>query len=79
MMNVNKFKEDIALQFLEEDQQNVSIDGDFRELETYDSLTGMSVLAIIKDEYDVDIPVDEYKKLNTIRELFEFVKNKKSD
>ena len=78
-MDLNKFKEDIALQFLEEDQDKLTIDGNFRKMDTYDSLTGMSILAIINDEYGVNIPVEEYKQLNTIGDLFEYVKNKKPE
>ena len=72
-MELTKFRENVAQQFLEEDQKLVSETVEFRKLETYDSLTGMAILAIIKDEYGVDIPVDEYKKLNTVNQLFEYV------
>lgn len=78
-MDLNIFKENIANQFLEEDQEKVSVDGRFRDIESYDSLTGMSILAIVKDEYNVDIPVEEYRALNSVNELYEYVKNKKVD
>jgi len=76
-MDLNIFKENIANQFLDEDQEKVSLDNKFRELDSYDSLTGMSILTIIKDEYNVDIPIEEYRALNTVKELYEYVKNEK--
>ncbi len=76
-MDLSKFKRNITDQFLEEDQNKVTVDGDFRLLETYDSLTGMSILTIIEDEYNVVIPINEYRELNTIKELYDYVMDKK--
>jgi acyl carrier protein len=72
-MELKKFTNDVAQQFLDEDQNKVSETIKFRNLETYDSLTGMAILAVINDEYGINIPVEEYLKLNTIKQLFEYV------
>lgn len=49
----------------------------FGELEMWDSLTALSIMAMVDDEYGVNITGDEIKKSNTINDLFEIVKNKK--
>lgn len=42
----------------------------FKDLEEWDSLAVLSVLAMINEEYDITIPRDKFKKVNTIGELF---------
>ena len=54
--------------------EEIAIDKDvkFRDLEEWDSLTVLSVLAMISDEYDIAIPRDEFSKIETIEELYGF-------
>lgn len=75
--NIKEFTAKIAEQFLEEDQPKVTEDIEFRQLDTFDSLTGMAMLGIIKEDYKVDIPVNEFKKMNTINELYDYINNVK--
>jgi acyl carrier protein len=49
----------------------------FKELEAYDSLTGMAIITTLEEKYNVKIPVDEYKKINTIVELYNYIENLK--
>lgn len=75
-MDFDHFLSLVKDQFFEEDQANVTAEVPFRKLGTYDSLTGMAIITTLEDEYKVSIPVEEYKKINTVKELFEYVKNK---
>ena len=72
-MELNDFTKKISDQFLEEDQPKVTAEIEFRTLSTWDSLTGMAVLATIEDEYKVSIPVDDFKQMKTIIDLFNYV------
>jgi acyl carrier protein len=45
----------------------------FRELETWDSLTEMAELFMIEKNYGVTIPPDDFVKLQTPEEIFEYV------
>jgi acyl carrier protein len=56
----------------------IEITGDtnFRDLEEWDSLTALSIMAMVDDEYGVNITGDEIKKSNTINDLFEIVNKK---
>ena len=35
------------------------------------------MLGIIKEEYKVDIPVNEFRKMTTINELYDYINNVK--
>lgn len=76
-MNLQDFTKKIAEQFLEEDQPMVDHEIEFRKLSTWDSLTGMAILTTISDEYGVTIPVDEFLKLKTVNDLYNYVINQK--
>lgn len=43
----------------------------FRELEEWDSIANLSLMAMIDVEYDVIIENSEFKKLNTLQELWD--------
>lgn len=49
----------------------------FRDLEQWDSLAFLSVIAFIDEEYDVVIEGNDFKKLITISDLIEEVKKRK--
>lgn len=72
------FLQKVKEQFLDDDQPKVTFDGKFRELPTWDSLTGMAILTIIEDEFGVVIPVEDFKKLENIAAIYEWVKKNKS-
>ncbi len=69
---VIKFKD----QFIDADEITIDENTEFRHLDSYDSLTGMAIIMMIEDEYDVKIEDDVYKKLNTPREIFNYLKQK---
>ena len=58
----------------------ISITGEtnFREeIDEWDSLTAMTIIAIIIDEYNVSIKGEELKNCITVNDIFELVKSKK--
>ncbi len=76
-MDIKEFTEKFANQFIDDDVKNLKETTVFRELGTWDSLTGMAVLTMIEDDYGVTIPVDDFLQLKTPTEVFKYVKNKK--
>ena len=61
---------------LEDDNiKNISTDIDFRELESWDSLAGMSIIAMIDQEFNIRIKSSEMDKLLSIKQLYEFIIN----
>jgi len=69
---LSKFKE----QLIDGKEVNLTIDDDFRKTDSYDSLTGMAILVMIKDEFRIDITDNEYKSIHSVSELFEFINTK---
>ena len=63
---------------LEIEEDTVHLDTVFRELEQWDSLAFLSVIAMIDEEYDVVIEGNDFKKLITISDLIEEVKRRQA-
>lgn len=53
----------------------VKMDDVFREYDNWDSLTKLSLIAILDDEFDVLIEDKEFNKLITIQDLYDFLGN----
>ncbi len=62
---------------LEIDENNITFDTFFRDLEQWDSLAFLSVIAMIDEEYDVVIDGNDFKELKTIGDLIEEIKKRK--
>lgn len=58
---------------LEIEEMDIDIETKFRELEEWDSLTVLSVLAMVSDEYDTAIPREEFSKVETIKDLYNLI------
>lgn len=76
MEAINKFVENFAKQFADVDIPNVKVNTIFRDLETWDSLTGMAVLIMIQDEYGKTLTEDEFKTLSTPEQVYNYIMNK---
>lgn len=75
-MELKEFVEKFAEQFDETDPADITAATNFRDLEEWSSLIGLSVIAMVDDEYDVTLRGDDMRKANTVEELFEIVKGK---
>lgn len=75
-MDIIKFIEDFSNQFEDTEVSLFTPDTRFRELDEWSSLTALSILAMIDEEYDVQLKADEMRRTNTIKELFMLVSNK---
>jgi len=72
----NKFIE-LFKATLEIENLNIDLNTKFRDLENWDSLSFLSVLAMIDEEYDVLIEGNDFKRLQTIGDLVDEIKKKK--
>lgn len=66
---IELFKETLEIDGLDIDKKTV-----FRDLENWDSLTFLSVIAMIDEEYDLVIEGNEFKELITIGDIIEEIK-----
>ena len=76
-MELKEFIENFAEQFDDTDAAEIQADTEYRELDEWTSLTALSIIAMIDEEYDVQLKADEMRKTQTIQELFDLVKSKK--
>lgn len=75
-MDINKFITNFAEQFEDTDPSLIKADTEFRELEEWSSLTALSIIAMIYEEYDVTLSGNDVKNSNTVEDLYNAVKNK---
>lgn len=76
-MDKNKFIADFTSQFIDADDISVDENTKFRDIGSWDSLTGMAVLVMIEDEYQVKMNDSDLGKCSTVRDIFDFVSSKK--
>lgn len=69
---LEKFKE----QFIDCDDISIELDSNFRDIDSFDSLTGMAIIMMIEDEYGTKIEDQEFKSCKTVQELFDLVQSK---
>jgi len=75
-MYEDKFIENFKSQFIDGDTIAVDASTDFRQIESWDSLTGMAVLVMIKDEYGIDMSDTDLKKCKTVGDIIDYVSAK---
>lgn len=75
-MEMKEFIQNFADQFDEIDVNALTPETNFRELDEWSSMVALSVLAMIDDEYDVQLKADEMRQTNLIQELFDLVQSK---
>lgn len=75
-MDIKDFIQNFADLFDDTDASLITTETKFRELEEWSSLAALNVLMMIDEEYGVELPADEMRKTNTIKELFDMVQSK---
>ena len=72
-MEINTFIEQIKSQFIDAEEITLLSATEFRTISSWDSLTGMAILVMIKDEYNVEMSDDDLKFCKTVQEIYNFV------
>lgn len=75
-MEIKAFIENFADQFDDASADQFDPETNFREFNGWSSLVALSVLAMIDEEYDVQLKGEEMKKTTTIQQLFDLVQSK---
>ena len=73
-MEIQEFVNHFANQFDETDLTEFNEDTHFRDLEEWNSFLALSIMAMIKSEYDVAVTASEMREAQSIRQLFDIVK-----
>jgi acyl carrier protein len=72
-MELNDFLNLFKEQYIDGESIELSATDNFRDIDSYDSLTGMAILVMIKDTFDVSLSDDEFKSLHTVSEVFDHI------
>lgn len=75
-MNLNEFIENFAAQMEDTDPAEITASTEFRALEEWSSLSALSVIAMVDEEYDVTLKGDDVKNAKTVEDLFNIVSAK---
>ena len=75
-MNLNEFIENFAAQMDDTDPAEITASTEFRALEEWSSLSALSVIAMVDEEYDVTLKGDDVKNAKTVEDLFNIVSAK---
>jgi len=75
-MNQNEFLNHFKDALEVEAENEINLADSFKELDEWDSLARLSLIAMLDEEYDVELESEDFDKLNTLEDLYLFVKSK---
>lgn len=73
-MEIKEFIEKIAEALEIDNPENINQDTYFRELDEWNSLGGLSIIAMFDEEFDKELGISEFKEAETIGDLYELSK-----
>lgn len=76
-MSSNEFIDKFAEALEIEDASSLNNETEFRNLEEWDSLAYLNVIALLDEEYDIQIENAEFKKLKTIADIINYIESQK--
>ncbi|MBR5034801.1 MAG: acyl carrier protein [Bacteroidales bacterium] len=77
-MELNDFIANFADQFDDTDPDEIRADTVFHDLDEFSSLIALSIIAMVDEEYDVQLRGDDMRAAVTVEDLFNTVKSKKA-
>jgi acyl carrier protein len=75
-MEILTFLENIKNQFDPIPKTNLEANTIFKEIEEWDSMTALSVIGMIDEEYRIRITAVDFRSCKTLEDLYNLVKNK---
>ncbi|MBP5769829.1 MAG: acyl carrier protein [Bacteroidaceae bacterium] len=75
-MELKEFIEVIAEQYEDVELQDFTPETHFKEFDEWSSLTSLSIIATVDDEFGITLKGDDIRKATTIQELFDIAKSK---
>lgn len=75
-MEINTFLRNFADILDDTDAALIKQETVFRDLEEWDSLTALSLIAMVDEEYSVKLTGDDIKSSTSLNDIFEIIKNK---
>lgn len=75
-MELKEFINNFANQFDDTDPSEISGETKFHDLDEWSSLTGMSVIAMVRTEYGKAVTGAEIKSCETVEDLYNLIASK---
>lgn len=75
-MNVQEFIEKFA-EAIDTEATVLTAETEFRNLDEWDSVAYISVIAMMDEEYDIQIEMPTFKTLKTLGAIAEYIENNK--
>lgn len=72
-MDIKEFMNNFAEQFDDLDASVLTPETEFKQLEDWNSLVALSVIAMVDEEYDVTIKGDDIRNAKSIEDLYNIV------
>ncbi len=76
-MKLEHFIEKFAMQFEDTDAEVFTASTEFRNLDEWDSMLVLSIIAMVDEEYEVRIKGTDIQEVSTVEELFYLIENLK--
>lgn len=76
-MDIHEFIENFAAQFDDTDAALFTAETRFKQLDEWSSLTALSIIAMVDDEYDVIIKGNDIITSDTIQDLYNIVEKQR--
>ena len=73
MDTIDDFTDKFRDQYIDAENFTLRPENEFRQIDSWDSLTGMAILVMIKDDYGIDIPVEAFRAMKTVNEVYLYV------
>lgn len=72
-IDLANFIVDFKNEFMDSEEVEFAKNTIFRDLDEWDSLTGMAIQVMIEDKYSVRVPDDKFKSFKTIEDIYLYV------
>lgn len=76
-MDIEEFIQLFAEQFDETELSEFKPETEFRQLEEWDSMVALMIIAMVDEEYSVKVSGDDIRNSTTIKDLMDVVASKK--
>lgn len=77
-MDLKEFIDALKQEFDKEDREEVVSDVVFRDMDSWNSMMALVIIAKIDNDFDVTLSADELANANTFKDLYDLVCTKKT-
>jgi len=75
-MEITTFVTNFTDQLDDTDISLIDSETKFRDIEEWDSLTSLSIIAMVDEEYHVKLSGEDFRQSSTIQDLFDIIKSR---